>query len=81
MLKNDLSQLFMSAAQVARSAPQHDAGCRRGADLDLLDEPVGAEDGGQLGFQDLDGDLAVVLEVRRRYTVAMPPAPSSRSIV
>ena len=36
---------------------------RRG--LDLHDEPFGAEHGGELGFQDLDRDLAVVLEVLR----------------
>ena len=35
---------------------------RRGG-LDLLDEPLGAEHGGELGLQDLDRDLAVVLEV------------------
>jgi hypothetical protein len=35
----------------------------RGGGLDLLDEPLGAEHGGELGFQDLDGDLAVVLQV------------------
>ena len=31
--------------------------------LDLLREPIGAERGGELGAQHLDGDLAVVLEV------------------
>ncbi len=31
--------------------------------LDLLHEPVGPEDGGQLGLQDLDGHLAVVPEI------------------
>jgi len=51
---------------------------RRGG-LDFLDEPVGAEHGGEFGLQDLDRDLAIVLEVLARYTVAMPPAPSSRS--
>ena len=30
---------------------------------DLLHEAVGAQDGGQLGLEDLDGHLAVVLEV------------------
>jgi hypothetical protein len=35
---------------------------RRGG-LDLLHEPLGAEDGGQFGLQDLDRDLAVVLQV------------------
>ena len=31
--------------------------------LDLLDKALGAEDGGELGLQELEGDLAVVLEV------------------
>ncbi len=31
--------------------------------LDLGDEAVGAEDGGQLGLEDLDGDVALVLEI------------------
>ena len=34
-----------------------------GGDLDLGEEPLGAEHGGELGLEDLDGDLAVVLEV------------------
>ena len=34
-----------------------------GGDLDLGEEAVAADDGAQLGVQDLDGDLAVVLEV------------------
>jgi len=34
-----------------------------GRGLDLDDEPLGAEDGGKLGLQDLDRDLAVVLQV------------------
>jgi hypothetical protein len=37
----------------------------RGGGLDLLDEPVGAEHGGELGLEDLDGDLAVVAGVVR----------------
>ena len=31
--------------------------------LDLAQEPLGADHGGELGLEDLDGDLAVVLEV------------------
>ena len=31
--------------------------------LDLAQEPLGADDGGELGPQHLDGDLAAVLEV------------------
>ena len=34
-----------------------------GGDLDLGEEAVAADDGGQLGVQDLDGDLAAVLQV------------------
>ena len=34
-----------------------------GGGLDLGEEALGADDGGELGAQDLDGDLAVVLEV------------------
>ncbi len=37
---------------------------RRG-DLDLAEEPLAAQDGGQLGLQQLDGDVAVVLQVLR----------------
>ncbi|HET7249187.1 MAG TPA: hypothetical protein VFI79_05030 [Gemmatimonadales bacterium] len=36
---------------------------QRGGGLDLLDEPIGAQHGGELGLQDLNGDLVVVLEV------------------
>ena len=35
---------------------------RRGG-LDLLHEALGAEHGGELGLEDLDRDLAIVLEV------------------
>ena len=35
---------------------------RRGLDLD--DEPLGTENRGQLGLEDLQRDVAVVLEVR-----------------
>ena len=34
-----------------------------GGGLDFGEEALGAEDGAELGVQDLDGDLAVVLEV------------------
>ncbi len=33
--------------------------------LDLLHEPLGAQDGGEFRTQDLDGDLAVVFEIFR----------------
>ena len=35
----------------------------RGDSLDLAQEPLGPDDGGELGAQDLDRDLAVVLQV------------------
>ena len=34
--------------------------------LDLAQEPLGADDGRQLGAQHLDGDVAIVLEVVRQ---------------
>ena len=34
-----------------------------GGDLDLGEEAVAADDGGELGVEDLDGDLAAVLQV------------------
>ena len=37
--------------------------CSVGDGLDLAQEALGADDGGQLGAEDLDGHLAVVLEV------------------
>ncbi len=36
---------------------------KSGSDLNLAKEPLCANCSGQLGFHDLDGDLAVVLEV------------------
>ncbi len=38
---------------------------QRGGGLDLDHEPVGTEDGGELGLEDLNRDAAVVLEVFR----------------
>jgi hypothetical protein len=37
-----------------------------GDDMDLAGEPVGSHRGGQLGAEDLEGDVAVVLEVVRQ---------------
>ncbi len=37
--------------------------CEARGDLDLGEEAVAADDGTQLGMQDLDGDLAGVLQV------------------
>ncbi|HEV8600574.1 MAG TPA: hypothetical protein VGQ69_14535 [Gemmatimonadales bacterium] len=34
-----------------------------GGDFDFLEEPLGADDRGQLGAQNLESDLAAVLEV------------------
>ncbi len=36
-----------------------------GGDLDFREEAFGTERGGELGPQDLDGDVAIVLEVLR----------------
>ena len=38
-------------------------GCWRAATCDLAQETLAADDGGQLGVEDLDGDLALVAEV------------------
>jgi hypothetical protein len=43
-------------------------------DLDLLQEPVGAEHGGELGLQYLDRDLTVVLEVLGEVNCGHPAA-------
>ena len=49
------------------------AGCRRRAvSLDFAEEPLGAEDRGELRPEHLDGDLAVVLEVRRQVDRGHP---------
>ena len=50
-----------------------------GGEADLALEALGSERGGELGVEHLERDRAVVLEVAHRYTVAMPPRPSSRS--
>ena len=50
-----------------------------GGGLDLAQEPLGADHRGQLGAQDLDRDLAVVLEVLRevhRGHAALARAPA-----
>jgi len=36
-----------------------------GGGFDFLHEPVGAEDGGEFGSEDFDGDLAVVFQILR----------------
>src|ERR1051325_2782747 len=45
---------------------------QRGDGLDLAQEPLGANDGGQLGPEDLDGDPAVVLQVLREIDRGHP---------
>jgi len=43
--------------------------------LDLLHEPLGAEHGGEFGLEDLDCDLAVVLDVGRQLHRGHAPRP------
>ena len=53
-----------------------------GGDLDLGEEAFGADDGAEFGLEDLDGDLAVVLEVVRevdRGHAARAELPPMRS--
>ena len=50
-----------------------------GGDLDLGEEAVAADDGAELGMQDLDGDLAAVLEVFGEVDGGHATWPSSRS--
>ena len=47
---------------------------------DFRQESLAAERGAEVGMQHLDGDIWSCLRSCARYTVAMPPAPSSRSI-
>ena len=48
--------------------------CETSGDLDLAEKPLRPESGRELGFQDLDGDFAMVLpvlgEVDRRHPAA-----------
>jgi hypothetical protein len=46
-----------------------------GDGLDLTEEPLGADHGGQLGLQDLDGDVAVMLEVFGQIDRGHPTLP------
>ena len=48
-----------------------------GGGLDLLDEPLGAEHGGELGAEDLDDGLAIVLEVVREIDCRHPARTES----
>ena len=56
-----------------------------GSDLDLAQEPVGTEAGGELGMQHLDGHLAVmtgvVREVHRRHAAASDLAVDAIAIL
>ena len=47
-------------------------------DADLAQEALGPECCTKLRIQDLDGDLAVMLQVAGRKTVAIPPRPTLR---
>ena len=51
-----------------------------GGGLDLAQEALGAERGGELGAEDLDGDLAVVLEIFGEIDGGHAARPSSRSM-
>jgi len=51
------------APKVFSTVPSLTAWLPVGGGPEFLHEPLGAEDGGELGPEDLDGDLAVVLEV------------------
>ena len=56
--------LRMTRAHGARVEQRQDVGvAEAGGGGDLAQEALGAERGGELGAEDLDGDLAVVLEV------------------
>ena len=48
---------------------------------DLPEKPVTAEAQGEFGVQRLERDRTIVPRSRARYTVAIPPRPSSRSMV
>jgi len=50
-------------------------------EADLSEKPLTAEHGGELGAQHLERDRRSCFGSRARYTVAIPPWPSSRSIV
>lgn len=54
------------------------AGVRAG--LDLLDESIGARDGGQFGLENWMATVRSCLRSSARQTVVIPPAPSSRSM-
>ncbi len=52
-----------------------------GNGLDFLDEPLGSEHGRSSSFNTLTATVRSCLTSCAKYTVAMPPAPSSRSMV
>jgi hypothetical protein len=52
-----------------------------GGGADFQKEPFRANGGGECRRQHLDGDLTGMLQVLGEINVAMPPRPSSRSIV
>jgi hypothetical protein len=50
-------------------------------ELYLTQKTIGPQRSGQIGVQDLERYDAIVLRILCEYTVAIPPRPSSRSIV
>ena len=50
-------------------------------DLDLAQEAAGPHSVRELGMEYFDGHSPTVTHVPARYTVAIPPRPSSRSSV
>ena len=46
--------------------------------LDFAQKAIATNGGGDVVTQHLDGDVTIMLDACARYTVAMPPLPSSR---
>jgi hypothetical protein len=51
-----------------------------GGELDLAQEPLAADRGGQLGPEDLIATGRSSFKSSAKYTIAIPPRPSSPSI-
>ena len=68
------------AVGLARVEQRQDVGMLEiGGDLDLGQEALGADDGGELGAEHLDRDVAVVAQVVGEVDRRHAAAPSSRS--
>jgi len=52
-----------------------------GGDFDLAQEALGADGRGDLGGQDLDRHLAVMLGIFGEVDLSIPPAPSGERIL